>query len=57
MKLIKYGALLTIGLGLIYQAQARDFMNMTPKIVRESEIQSGATNVEATQNNLPLFTT
>jgi len=51
MKLIKYGALLIMGSGLIFQAQARDFMNMTPKIVRESEIQSGATNVEAAQNN------
>lgn len=51
MKLLKYCALLAVGLGLIYQAQARDFMNMKPKIVRESEIQSEATNVEAAENN------
>ncbi len=51
MKLLKYGALLAIGVGLIFQAEARDYMNMKPKIVRESEIQSGATNVEAAQNN------
>ncbi len=51
MKAIKFCALIAIGLGLIFQAQARDFMNMKPKIVRESEIQSDATNVEAAQNN------
>lgn len=51
MRVLKYCALLTIGLGLIFQAQARDFMNMKPKVVRESEIESGATNVEAEQNN------
>ena len=51
MKALKYCAFLAIGLGLIFQAQTRDFMNMKPKVVRESEIESGATNVEAAQNN------
>jgi quercetin dioxygenase-like cupin family protein len=51
MRTLKYCTFVVIVTGLFFQAQARDYMNMTPKIVRESEIQSGATNVEAAQNN------
>lgn len=51
MKSLRYGALIVIGLGLVLPAQARDYMGLTPKVVRESEIQGDATNIEAERNN------
>jgi quercetin dioxygenase-like cupin family protein len=51
MRSLRYGALMVIGLGLVLQAQPHDYMGLTPKIVRESSIQSDATNIEADRNN------
>lgn len=51
MKSLRFGALLVIGLGLVFQAQARDYMDLAPKVVRESETQSDAVNIEADRNN------
>lgn len=51
MKLLKVGAFLVIGMGMAFQAQAEDYLDLTPKIVRESEIESNATNIEAPRNN------
>lgn len=51
MKSLRYGAWMVIGLGLVLQTQAHDYMELTPKIVRESNIQSDAINIEADRNN------